>query len=190
MSLALMWISRKTNREPGKQTCNLMETSKTVSRQREMERITLRYGTPVTKGNMKCPKKHVKDDFVVWWHLHIYLKYPKIEEFYFRFLFCLKNWSRANNMKCPTFLCPKYLKCPICPIWFWNISDLEKWGISNYLHVTKFLNSNGTDNETLRFWAISNKCANAIISYGKIIFQMLFGIFHITSRICYIMYEP
>ena len=43
-----------------------------------------------TGGNMKCPKKHAKDDFVMWWNLPIYLKCPKIEEFHFRFLFCSK----------------------------------------------------------------------------------------------------
>ena len=41
-----------------------------------------------TGGYMKCPKKHLKDDFVMWLHLHNILKCPKIEEFYFRILFC------------------------------------------------------------------------------------------------------
>ena len=112
---------------------------------------------------MKCPKKHVKDDFVMWLHLPIYLKCPKIEEFHFRFW----NWSRAKYLKCPTFLWSKYLKCcPIFPIWFWkwekwgisNISNIEKWGISNYSHMINFK----TENEILRFWGISNKWANAI----------------------------
>ena len=39
-----------------------------------------------TGSNMKCPKKNVKDDFVMSSNLHIYLKCPKIEEFDFRFL--------------------------------------------------------------------------------------------------------
>ena len=37
---------------------------------------------------MKCSKKHLKDGFVMWWHLHFILKCPKIEKFQFRFLFC------------------------------------------------------------------------------------------------------
>ena len=29
----------------------------------------------ITGSNMKCPKRHVKDDFVMWWHLHFILKF-------------------------------------------------------------------------------------------------------------------
>ena len=42
------------------------------------------------RGNMKCPKKHVKDVFFTWGHMHIFLKCPKIEQFYFRLIFCFK----------------------------------------------------------------------------------------------------
>ena len=42
-----------------------------------------------TGDNMECPKKHVKDDFVMYHFLKI-LKCPKIDEFHFRFLFSFK----------------------------------------------------------------------------------------------------
>ena len=42
------------------------------------------------RGNMKCPKKHMKDDFVMWWHLNFILKCHEFEDFRFRFLFCFK----------------------------------------------------------------------------------------------------
>ena len=44
----------------------------------------------VTRGIMKCPKKHVKEDFVMWWQFLNFLKCPKIEEFHFRFIFSYK----------------------------------------------------------------------------------------------------
>ena len=43
-----------------------------------------------TVCDMKCPKKHVKDDFVISWHLYFIFKCPKIEKFHCRFLFCLQ----------------------------------------------------------------------------------------------------
>ena len=33
-----------------------------------------------TRGIMKCPKKHVKEDFFMWWHFLNFLKCPKIED--------------------------------------------------------------------------------------------------------------
>ena len=50
-----------------------------------------------TGNNMKCPKKHVEDDFVMWWHFYFILKCPKIEEFHFRFLFWLRNWGISEK---------------------------------------------------------------------------------------------
>jgi len=47
------------------------------------------------------------------------LKFPKIEDFHFRFHFCFLGSNRKN----------------------WgisNISNIEKWGISNYSHVINF----------------------------------------------------
>ena len=44
----------------------------------------------------------------------------------------------------------------------------------------QFQNIKGTENEIRRFWGISNKNAN---THEKILLQMLFGAFHITSRI-------
>ena len=32
------------------------------------------------------PRKHLKEYLCIWWHLHNFLKCPKIEEFHFRFL--------------------------------------------------------------------------------------------------------
>jgi len=40
-----------------------------------------------TRGNMKCPKKHVKDVFYTSGHMHIYLKCPKIEDLHFLLIF-------------------------------------------------------------------------------------------------------
>ena len=39
---------------------------------------------------MKCPKKHVKDIFFTWFHMHKILRCLKIGEFHFRFLFSFK----------------------------------------------------------------------------------------------------
>ena len=39
--------------------------------------------------SMKCPKKHAKDIFFTWWHMHIFC--PIFEHFQFLPLFCSKS---------------------------------------------------------------------------------------------------
>ena len=47
-----------------------------------------------TGGIMKWPKKHVKDIFFTWWHMHFFeMPHNRIISFSVPFLF--KNWSRA-----------------------------------------------------------------------------------------------
>ena len=52
--------------------------------------INCSYGWVIPRRNMKCPEKHVIDDFVMWCHLHFILKCPKIEKFHFWFLICFQ----------------------------------------------------------------------------------------------------
>ena len=40
-------------------------------------RVSYSRDSSYTGGDIKCAKKHLKDDFVMW--LHFYLKCPKIE---------------------------------------------------------------------------------------------------------------
>ena len=63
-----------------------------------------------------------------------YLKCPKIEEFHFRLLFCFKINHVLFYLKRPTFLCSRYLKCPIFRIKLekhFNYFEHKKWNISN-----------------------------------------------------------
>ena len=43
-----------------------------------------------TVGYLKWPKKYVEELFFTWWHLHKFLKCPKIEQFQF-FLFSIRK---------------------------------------------------------------------------------------------------
>ena len=97
------------------------------------------------------------------------------------------NWSRGNNSKNPTFLCPKYSKCFFFPFhdqikkekWdISNISNIEKWGILNYSHVIKTENEPKMKLFDFGAFQINMKMP----SHDKIIFHMLFGTFHITFR--------
>ena len=99
----------------------------------------------------------------------------KIEEFHFR---------------------AKYLKFPIFPIWLWKweiwgiatITNIhvEKWGISNNSHVINFINYKISIIEKepkmkfFHFWAF--QINEQMPWHEKIIFHMLFGVFHITLR--------
>ena len=61
-----------------------------------MSKITSEQNRPyypkiITRGNMKCPKKHVKDVYLTCDHMHIFLKCPKIEDFHFRLIFSFLN---------------------------------------------------------------------------------------------------
>ena len=59
---------------------------------------------------MKCLKKHVKEEIIMWWHMHFFSKCPKIKNVHFLFF----DWN-ASLSKCPTSLCSIYLTCPIFP---------------------------------------------------------------------------
>ena len=85
---------------------------------------------------MKCPKKHVKDDFVMWWHLPIYLKCPKIEEFHFRFLFGFKI-DHVSFIWNDPFL---YLRN------IWKMAHFRKVGHSKILARDQFWNRKGIEN--------------------------------------------
>ena len=58
---------------------------------------------------MKCPKKNIKVDFVMWWHLHFHLKWPKIEELNFPSFCCLQTSQVIFIWNAPLF-----------PVWFWK----------------------------------------------------------------------
>ena len=96
-----------------------------------------------TGGHMKCPKKYVKEKFIMWWHMHFFRNAPKSKMFIFGSfsVFRIKwekfNWSRAFFSKCPTFLCSFFLKCPIFPIWFWKQKMNRKWTSSILGHFEK-----------------------------------------------------
>ena len=81
-----------------------------------------------TESNMECPKKYVKDDFFMWWHLHFYLKCPKIEELNFRCFCCLKISHVIFIWNAPWFW-----KCDIS-----NISNIKKCCILIKKHVINF----------------------------------------------------
>ena len=118
---------------------------------------------------MKYPKKHMKDNFVMWCYLLFYLKCPKIEELNFRSFGCFK--SRDFFIVMPHF---SYLILKRGKIGHFEYLVHEKWGISNKKHVT--WNSQRTENSILRFKGSSNKNAN------NIIWRNLFGEFPISSR--------
>ena len=83
-----------------------------------------------TGNNMKCPKRHLKDDFVMWWHLHFILKCPKIKEFHFRFLFCLKI-DQVLLSEMPHFLDLEIFELSHFSYW-------EKWSIGKNGAFQKF----------------------------------------------------
>ena len=63
-----------------------------------------------TAGNMKCPKKYVKEEFIMWWNMHFFRNAPKSKMFIFGSFSVFKiKWEK------------------------WGISkktSVEKWGIS------------------------------------------------------------
>ena len=86
-------------------------------------------------------------------HLHNYLKCPKIEQFYFRFLFCFKIdhvLITRGYLKCPTFKkifeifeMPHFVifrikKEKMGHFKYFEYSNIRKWGISNNQHVINF----------------------------------------------------
>ena len=120
---------------------------------------------------MKCPIKHVKDDFIMWWHLHFLFEMdPNFA------VWKLVTWFLSEM---PHFLCPKYLKCSNFPIWKWEISkisNIKKLDISNKKHVIKLKQKK----KLFDFGAFQIKIQ--MPSHEKILLQMLFGAFQITSR--------
>ena len=126
---------------------------------------------------MKCPKKHVKDDFVMWLHLPIYLKCPKIEEFHFWFLFGFKIDHVRINRNAPFFYVRNIWNAPFFPF---SESDQEKWSISNNWHVINFKTEKEPKIKFFDFGAF--QINGQMESHDNIIFHMLFGAFHITPR--------
>ena len=61
---------------------------------------------------MKCPKKHLKEDFVMWWHLHFYFKCPNIEGFQFRRFFCFKTGHMLLIRNSLLFMLEKFFNAP------------------------------------------------------------------------------
>ena len=127
---------------------------------------------------MKCPEKHVKDDFLMWWHLHIYLKCPKIQEFHFRFLRCFTIDHVGIIQKTPLFYV-RNIRNAFFPFhdqikkekWdISNISNIEKWGILNYSHVIKTENEPKMKLFDFGAFQINMKMP----SHDKIIFHILF----------------
>ena len=133
---------------------------------------------------MKCPKKHVKEDFVMWELFHNLfefqtLKYPKIEKFHFRFFFYCKIDHVLIFWIAPLF----YVR--IFPIWFWN---REKWGISKKSNIKKWGNSknwhliNFTIEKEARMKFFDFGAFQKImkkLSHDKILFHMFLGHFMI-----------
>ena len=76
---------------------------------------------------MKCLKKYVKEEIIMWWHMHFFRNAPKSK----MFIFCFSIETPLS--KCPPFLYLIYLTCPIVPIWF-----CEKWDISKFCIKKKF----------------------------------------------------
>ena len=118
-----------------------------------------------TRGIMKCPKKYVKENFVMWWHFLIFLKCPKIEEFHFRFIFCFKIDHVLIFWNAPFFP--------------FSESD-RKNGAFQKIRTFK----------SGAFQKISTWSISKTLSHDKILFHMLFGAFHDTSCIIFkISYE-
>ena len=113
-----------------------------------------------TRGIMKCPKKHVKENFVMWWHFLNFLKSPKIEEFHFRFIFCFKIDHVLIFWNAPFFL---------------SDSEIGK------MHMINFKIENEPKMKFFDFGAFQK--IEKMLSHDKILFHMLFGAFHDTSCI-------
>ena len=132
------------------------------------KKTSAKYSFQSTEDNMKYPKKHVKDDFVMWWHFYIYLNCPKIEEFYSRFLRCFKIRHVEIIQKTPLF----YLRNIRNALFFhFTIKSERKMGhfkyfehrkveLLNYSHVINFkkkLNRNW-NSSILGHFKILSKC--------------------------------
>ena len=74
---------------------------------------------------MKCPKKHVKEDFVMWKHFLNFLKCPKIEEFHFRFIFCFEIDHVLIFWNAPLFYVRIFWNAPF----FLSDSENSTWSI-------------------------------------------------------------
>ena len=105
---------------------------------------------------MKCPKKHVKENFVMWWNFLNFLKSPKIEEFHFRFIFSFKI-HHVLFFEMPHFFMFEFFEMP-------HFSHFQ-----NQIEKMKFFD----------FGAFQK--IEKMPSHDKILFHMLFGAFHDTS---------
>ena len=66
----------------------------------------------IASSNMKCPKKDVENDFVMWCHFYFILKCSKIEDYQFRFLFCFKIYH-VFFLNAPDFLFLEIFEMPL-----------------------------------------------------------------------------
>ena len=95
----------------------------------------------------------MKEDFVMWQHFLNFLKCPKIEEFYFRFIFCFK----------------------IDHVLIFEMSHFFMFEFFEMPHFSHFQNQIGK----MGYFEKIGK----MLSHDKILFHMLFGAFHNTPRI-------
>ena len=108
----------------------------------------------------KMPQKHVKQNFVMWWHLHFSSKCFEMDGFHFRSLFLFQNLVRCLFLELP-FNASKSMKYP-----FFRFSESDgKMG-----HFKVFEHSG----------AFQRKIQ--MPSHDKYLLLMLFGVFHCTSR--------
>ena len=84
-------------------------------------------------------------------------------------------WSRANFLKCPTFLCLKFLKCII---FLFSESDRKNRTFQNETRSILKLKRNRKKSILRHFKKIMQ-----MLSHDKIIFHMLSWAFHDTVRI-------
>ena len=64
----------------------------------------------ITGGFLKCPKKYVQEIFCTWWHLHKFLKCPKIEQFQFFSFFSVRKLITCLIFEMPHFFKLKIFK--------------------------------------------------------------------------------
>ena len=82
------------------------------------------------RGIMKCPKKHVKDVFFTWGHMHFILKCPKFEQFHFRFISRFKTSHVLFFRNAPFFYTKKFWNAPFFPFSKW---DRKNGAFQNFL---------------------------------------------------------
>ena len=114
---------------------------------------------------MKCPKKHVKEEFIMWWHMHFFRNAPKSKMFIFGsfsvFRIKREKWgiSKKKSIEKWGISKKKHVINSIFPIWLWKQKMDRKWASSILGHFQKKMHMPSPD---------------------KFLFHMPFGAFHIT----------